>query len=99
MMKHFMIEVTYKIPIEEIGERINLHRAYLQKGYDSGLLLMSGPMNPKTGGIVIAKAASQEEITAFFAQDPYRLLDLAEYRFVEFTPVKFTEAVAAWVSD
>lgn len=96
-MKHFMIEITYRIPVEEIGARVDLHRAYVQEGFDRGLLLISGPMNPRTGGIVIARASSLEEITAFFAQDPYALQGLADYRFVEFVPVKFASLIASWV--
>ncbi len=97
-MKHFMIEVTYRIPVEELGERLDLHRAFLQTGYDRGLLLMSGPQNPKVGGIVIARAESLGEITGFFAEDPYVLLGLADYRFVEFAPVKYADIVADWVN-
>ncbi|MHC1785194.1 MAG: YciI family protein [Anaerolineaceae bacterium] len=96
-MKHFMIEVTYRITIEEIGDRLDLHRAYLQTGYDRGLLLMSGPKNPRIGGLVIARAESLEEITAFFAQDPYVLLGLADYRFVEFNPVKYADILSDWI--
>lgn len=96
-MNHFMIEVTYRIPVEEIGDRVDLHRAYLQKGYDAGMLLMSGPLNPRTGGIVIARAESLEAIKAFFSQDPYQLLGLADYRFAEFTPVKFNSCVEGWI--
>lgn len=96
-MKHFMIEVTYRVSIEEIGDRVDLHRAYLQIGFDQGLLLMSGPMNPRTGGIIVARASSLEEITAFFSQDPYAIISLADYRFVEFVPVKYASLIASWV--
>ena len=33
-----------------------LHRAFLKRGYEQGLLLCSGPMNPLTGGMVVARA-------------------------------------------
>jgi hypothetical protein len=49
--KFFVIEVTYRIPAEELGERVAVHRAYLQVGYDQGWLLMSGTAEPKDGRV------------------------------------------------
>jgi len=97
-MKHFMIDIQYKRPVEELAEILPLHRAFLQMGYDAGLLLFSGPKNPKTGGIVIARAESLQAIQAFFAQDPYLLNQAAEYTYVEFEPVKHQEFLKDWVT-
>jgi uncharacterized protein YciI len=98
-MQHFLIEITYTLPIEEIGEgNINEHRQFLQKGYERGLLLMSGPQEPPLGGVVIARAESLEEIQAFFESDPYRQRSLATYRFVAFRPVKHAGFMEDWVT-
>jgi len=96
-MKYFMIEVTYTAPIEKIDEHQPMHRSFLQTGYDINLLLMSGPQNPRTGGMVIARSNSLEDLKAFFSNDPYQKLRLAEYRFVEFSPVKHAKLVAPWI--
>ncbi len=61
-MKHFVISVTYTAPIEKIEEIRPSHRSFLQIGYDIGFILCSGPRNPMTGGIIIARAESKEEI-------------------------------------
>jgi uncharacterized protein YciI len=98
-MLHFLIEITYSLPIDEIGEtQIGEHRQFLQTGYERGLLLMSGPQAPPLGGIVIARAASLQAIQAFFQDDPYFKRGLATYRFVEFQPVKHANFLADWVN-
>lgn len=97
-MKHFMVEITYKLPIEQLGEIIPAHRAFLQTGYDCGWLLASGPQVPRTGGIAIARAPSLEAIKAFFENDPYHLQNVAEHRFVEFEPVKRQPFLEDWVT-
>lgn len=38
-MKHFIVEINYLVPLERIQESVPPHRAYLQLGYDAGLLL------------------------------------------------------------
>lgn len=97
-MKFFIIEITYRIPAEQLGENLTKHRAFLQTGYDQGWLLLSGPQVPKTGGIIVARAPSREAIETFFAQDPYQVNSLATYRFVEFEPVKRAALMEDWVS-
>jgi uncharacterized protein YciI len=98
-MCHFLIEITYGLPIEDIGEgQINEHRQFLQTGYDRGLLLMSGPQVPPQGGIVIARAESLAVVEAFFQDDPYFKRSLASYRFIEFRPVKHAAFLKDWVT-
>jgi uncharacterized protein YciI len=96
-MKHFIVEITYTAPLEEVATITPMHREFLQKGYDQGLLLMSGPQNPKIGGIVVCRAASLADIQGFFKNDPYGRGKVAEYRFIEFEPVKRTVLVEPWI--
>ncbi|OJX38398.1 MAG: hypothetical protein BGO78_10405 [Chloroflexi bacterium 44-23] len=97
-MKHFFIEITYTVPAETIAHITPAHRHFLQGGYDQGLLLMSGPMNSKTGGVVIARAATLDDIQAFFSFDPYLANQAATYRFVEFDPLKRQPFLEDWVA-
>jgi uncharacterized protein YciI len=96
-LSHFLIEITYKVPNEKLDEFVALHRGFLQTGYDSGLLLYSGPQEPRVGGIVLARAESKQAIIEFFANDPYQKNGIADYRFVEFKPVKFQGFLQDWV--
>ena len=98
-MRHFLIDITYSLPIAEIGEgQTNEHRQFLQSGYERGLLLMSGPQVPPLGGIVVARAESLDVVEAFFQDDPYFKRSLATYRFVEFRPVKQAAILQDWVT-
>lgn len=96
-MSHFLIELTYKVPLEKVDEFVGSHRQFLQTGYDAGVLLFSGPQNPRTGGVVVARAESLQAIKDFFANDPYNQNGIAEYRFVEFNPVKFQPLLQNWI--
>ena len=98
-MKYFVVEVTYTAPIEIIDVNLQYHRDFLQTGYDKRLLLMSGPQNPRTGGILIARSNSLADLKAFFSNDPYQKLALAEYRFIEFSPVKHAKLVESWIES
>ena len=97
-MLHFIIEITYTATLPEIDRVLPAHRAFLQTGYDCGLLLLSGPQNPRTGGVLVARAASRAELEAFLRDDPYQAQGLATYRFLEFNPVKRQPLVEGWVT-
>ena len=56
-MKHFLVDIDYLVPVEELAEILPRHRAFLQTGYDKGILLCSGPKEPRTGGLAVAAGA------------------------------------------
>jgi uncharacterized protein YciI len=87
-MKHFVVEATYLVPFERIKETIPRHRLFLQKGYDDGLFLCSGPQDPPVGGFLVARAESLEYLQSVFAEEPFQAEGLASYRITEFLPVK-----------
>jgi uncharacterized protein YciI len=97
-MKHFIILSIYTVPFEQLGDNIADHRAFLQTGYDKGMLLCSGPQDTKTGGAIIARASSIEELRGFFEGDPYQKRGLAKYQFIEFDPVKRQAFLEEWVN-
>lgn len=61
-MKQFIVVLRYLVPIETVDEHVIAHREYLSKGYEQKLLLASGPQEPRTGGIFIARAESRKEM-------------------------------------
>lgn len=95
--RHFIVSLGFKIPFEQFGDAVPRHRAFLQEGYDQGLLLMSGPREPRTGGVVLARADSLEALQTFFSHDPYLLEGLAEHVFQEFLPVKHQAFLEEWI--
>ncbi|MBI9071290.1 MAG: hypothetical protein JEY94_06810 [Melioribacteraceae bacterium] len=98
-MKHFVVEISYTVDFEKIKEVLDEHRSFLQIGYDKNMLLCSGPQEPLTGGIAIAKAESLEDIVEFFENDPYNKAGYTEYLYTEFNPVKFQDFMGNWVSE
>jgi len=84
--------------VEELGETLTEHRAFLRTGYERGWLLCSGPNAGRTGGMVVARAPSMEELVKFFENDPYRLKAVADHRIVEFNPVLSQDFIKGWLT-
>ena len=98
-MKHFLVEAIYAAPIEAVRDAYPRHRAWLQKGYDAGLFLVSGPKDPPTGGYLVARAESAEALKAMFEDEPFYKERLATFTFTEFQPVKRQSWTEHWFGD
>lgn len=80
----FIIELTYKVPLEEIDAHMEAHVTYLHKYYKAKNFIFSGRKIPRDGGIIIATASSKKEIEKIIKQDPFYKYKLADFRIIEF---------------
>lgn len=101
-MLYFMIEGTFYDPLpvepDELQKLIKEHLAYLQKGFDEGWILFSGPKAYSGGGIILMKAESGKEVDDFLENDPFKQNGISEYRIVEFRFHDGQEGVKSWFS-
>lgn len=98
-MKFFLVTITYIAENKTIEKLRPEHRNFLDTGYSSGKLLLSGPMIFSNGGVVIARDISLEAIHDFISSDPYLKANAAEYTFKEFNPVKFNPIIEKWINN
>ncbi|GGR00963.1 YciI family protein [Deinococcus ruber] len=84
----FMIVSRYLKSADEVAAVTPRHREWLDQHYRSGLFLVSGRKADSSGGVILAKADTQAELEAVFAQDPFVVEGCSEYSYTAFTPVK-----------
>lgn len=92
-----IVHLTYKAPLSEMDKYIQAHRDFLENYYKQGLLLASGPLKPRTGGIILAASKDKAAVEAIFKNDPWYLADIASYEFTEFVPVKHCAELAPMI--
>jgi uncharacterized protein YciI len=69
----FFISSTYTAPPEKIEALLPAHRAWVDQHYQSGVFVLSGRLDPPTGGFMIARAIEKAALDALLACDPFRL--------------------------
>jgi uncharacterized protein YciI len=89
----FAVILKYKKSLEEVERYTASHRAFLDRYYATGILIMSGRQTPPTGGVIIANAKSREQLDAMLAEDPFNTEGIADYEIYEFTPGKYQAAL------
>ncbi|MDM1556692.1 MULTISPECIES: YciI family protein [Chryseobacterium] len=95
----FIISLTYKVAIENIEHYLPEHNSFLQKYYDLGLFIASGRKEPRTGGIIICKADSKDEVRKIIQEDPFHIHQVADYDITEFIPSKYNENFKIFIED
>lgn len=80
----FIIDLNYIVPLEELDAHMGTHVKYLKKYYRKNVFLASGRKVPRTGGIILALAESEDAVQKIIAEDPFYKLDLAEFTITEF---------------
>lgn len=96
-MKHFILEGKHLAPFEEFAHLEPLHHDFLQKGYESGAFLFSGPRVPPHGGFLAARAESREQLDALLAEEPFVKGGFMEFTSVtQFDPVQYQPFLKAW---
>ncbi len=89
----FLVLLTYRTPSSEVDKYLQAHREFLEYHYKQGLLLVSGPMKPRTGGVIIALTKDRAYLESVLQKDPYFLAEIADYQLIEFTPVKHCDEI------
>jgi len=96
-MQHFVLEGEYLVPFEELADLLAAHRAFLQKGYDAGHFLCSGPQIPARGGFLIARAQSRAELDELLADEPFTKAKKMRFsRITQFDPVLHQPVLRDW---
>lgn len=97
-MKHFLLEGQHLVPFAELGDRlVDEHHAFLQRGYDNGHFLFSGPQVPAHGGFLVARARSRQELDELLAGEPFVKAGKMRFtRVTEFDPVQHQASLADW---
>jgi uncharacterized protein YciI len=85
----FIISLTYTKSIEAIEKELANHSKFLDKYYSLGLLICSGRKQPRTGGVIISKSTSREDVEKMISEDPFYKNQLAEYELIELIPTKY----------
>lgn len=87
----FLLLSRYVKPLEEIDRVLPAHREFLDRHYKSGLFIVSGPLNPRTGGVILTADVPREQIDAVLAEDPFVTERISEYDIIEFNATKRAE--------
>lgn len=81
--------IRYRKPLEEVIVHQDAHRAYLRGLKDKGVVIASGPMHPRFGGLLLLRVADDDpaRLDAVRDNDPFVQSGVAQYELIGWNPV------------
>lgn len=89
--------IRYRKPLDEVLAHQDEHREYLRELHERGVLLASGPQEPRSGGVLLLRVADEEGLAALDAVrdgDPYTRAGVAQYELIPWQAVIGAENLA-----
>lgn len=85
----FVILLTYKKSIDEVEKHLSEHRVFLDNAYRESFFVVSGPRNPRIGGVIISQLTDRNKLDGILKEDPFYIYDIADYEIIEFNATKY----------
>ena len=81
--------IRYRRPLEDVVVHQDAHRSYLRGLKDKGLLIASGPMDPRFGGVLLLRVPDDDAkaLDSVRDNDPFVQNDVAQYELIRWAPV------------
>lgn len=91
----FIITLTYRRPAEELDAQLEAHRGWLVANTRAGRIAVAGPLEPRTGGLIVAHCADRDELDRMIAQDAFVIHGLVDVDVLCVSPALRHEAFPA----
>ena len=81
--------IRYRRPLEDVLPVVDEHRAWLRELQGQGILLASGPMDPRSGGALLLRVpddAVHATLDRVRDGDPFTQRGLAQYELIPWAP-------------
>jgi len=62
------------------------HNAWIKSGFDDGVFLMAGSLQPKVGGAIVAHGVTRADLETRVQSDPFVIEDVVSAEIYEITP-------------
>ncbi|NVD97295.1 YciI family protein [Massilia sp. BJB1822] len=79
---------------DQAPQYMEAHNAWLKQGFDDGVFVLAGSLQPRRGGAIIAHGCSLDELQARIAEDPFVAFKVVEAEILEISPSKADERLA-----
>ncbi|MCV3764604.1 YciI family protein [Rhizobium sp. TRM95796] len=90
----FVVFLKFSADRSRAGALLDGHNDWLRRGFDQGVLMMAGSLQPNLGGALIAAGVDRAVIEAFVAEDPFVAEGVVAAEIHEIAPKRMDERLA-----
>jgi len=87
----FIIQLKFSDNKSEAGQFMQGHKDWIKRGFDDGVFLMVGNLQPNLGGGIMAHNISLSDLQIRMKDDPFVAENIVSAEIIEITPSKADE--------
>ncbi|MGE5145830.1 MAG: YciI family protein [Candidatus Eiseniibacteriota bacterium] len=91
----FVVLLKFSSNKGRAGELMDGHRAWIKRGFDDGVFLLVGNLEPRQGGGIVAHNTSLAELRGRVNDDPFVAEDVVSAEILEITPAKVDDRLTS----
>lgn len=90
----FIVQLRFSENKAQAGQFMEGHKAWLQRGFEDGVFLLAGSLQPNLGGGIVAHNTSLEALQSRVDEDPFVAEGVVSAEIVEMTPARADERLS-----
>lgn len=90
----FLVTLRFSANKAKAAAFMEGHNAWIQRGFDDGIFLLTGSLQPSAGGAVLAHNVSRADLESRVKDDPFVAEDIVSAEIVEITPGRTDERLS-----
>lgn len=95
----FVVFLRFSAGRNQAAQLMQAHKDWLQRGFDDGVFLVAGSIQPQAGGMILANAITLAELEERLSSDPFVAEDVVRAEIVEVTPSKVDPRLSFLLAD
>lgn len=84
----FVVQLKFSTNKANAAAFMEGHKAWLRRGFDDGVFLLSGNLQPQLGGAIVAHNLSRDALQSRVADDPFVAEGVVSAEIIEIAPSK-----------
>jgi uncharacterized protein YciI len=87
----FVVTLKFAENKARAAELMDGHKDWIQQGFDMGMFLMVGSLQPNQGGGILAHNTSRDDLETFVEKDPFVAEQVVTAEILEITPARLDD--------
>jgi uncharacterized protein YciI len=95
----FIVLLKFSDNKSKVGQFMEGHNAWIKRGFDDGVFLLTGSLQPNLGGGILAYNTSLPELKARVNDDPFVIGNVVSAEIIEILPARSDERLVFLRTD
>ena len=90
----FVVLLRFAQNRDQVSQFMDAHKQWIKRGFDDGVFLLVGGLQPNLGGAILAAGTSLSDLQRRLLEDPFVKNEVASAEVLEIAPSRADERLA-----